>query len=421
MTALRVGFARWLVVTTVLAAAACGKDEQSPPLDSDPGTGGSQTQEPPGFESGIYRVEGRAQKGPFTNGTSIEVRELNDTLVPTGRSFAAETTDDGGQFELPGVTLESRYVRLSADGFYFNEVRGAVSDSRLELTALADVTDTASINANVLSHIERPRVEYLIGTGVDFHEAKRQAQGEVLAIFGIDAEGVGASETLDIARGTVGDAALLAVSLILQGTNTVGEMSELLSNISTDLRTDGALNSASTGTALMNEAMVANLPSVRENLVQRYERLGITANVGDFESHVRQFTETSSFEFTKRIEYPEQGEYGPNLLAVAAADMPSGEYSLRAILPKGTSLRVVLTLHTNQPWFINAFQDGQWEVVTPATDARAASFVQEFIANEADADMSVSFNHAAGSATMDVYENGAAEPTRSTPFGWLAP
>ncbi|HET6558271.1 MAG TPA: hypothetical protein VFG54_13210, partial [Prolixibacteraceae bacterium] len=67
-----------------------------------------------------FYVVGNAQKGPFINGSNVNIYELNSNFNPTGRTFHT-TTDAKGHFELKGVELVSPYVEMVADGFYFNE------------------------------------------------------------------------------------------------------------------------------------------------------------------------------------------------------------------------------------------------------------------------------------------------------------
>lgn len=81
-----------------------------------------------GLVSGEYSIDGRAQKGPFIQGTTVRISELDSNLVPTGRSFETTIGSDTGEFSLPAVLLESQFVRLSANGFYFNVVTGERSD-----------------------------------------------------------------------------------------------------------------------------------------------------------------------------------------------------------------------------------------------------------------------------------------------------
>ena len=285
-------------------------------------------------------VSGFVQKGPFINGTDISVAELTDELTPTGKMFSSQIMDNKGTFDIQNIELASPFVELKANGFYFNEVANDNSPAQLTLFALADVTETSDINVNVFSNLEKNRVQYLVSGGMNFKEAKQQAQSEILSIFEIGNEGITDSELLDISKPGDGNAALLAASVILQGYLPVSELSELLANISTDIREDGVLNSAQLGTTLINNARLIDLAKIRQNLALKYETLGLTTTVPDFEKYVNQFIENTDFEFTAFIEYPPTGKHGLNLLDPEKTNYTNGTYSLRAILPAGTSLKV---------------------------------------------------------------------------------
>ena len=95
-------------------------------------------------------IAGYVQKGPFINGTAITVSELNQKLVATGKNFTTQIIDNKGSFSLKDVKLQSAFVQLIAEGFYFDEVRGEKSAAQLTLFALADVSDASSVNVNLL-------------------------------------------------------------------------------------------------------------------------------------------------------------------------------------------------------------------------------------------------------------------------------
>lgn len=126
------------------------------------------------------KISGYAQKGPFISGTSITIAELNNRMGQTGKMFDTQITNNEGCFELNNVELSSPYVELKATGFYFNEVSGKTSNAQITLNAIADLQDAATLNVNILSHLEKPRITYLMSLGNDFASAKTQAQKEVL-------------------------------------------------------------------------------------------------------------------------------------------------------------------------------------------------------------------------------------------------
>jgi hypothetical protein len=300
-------------------------------------------------------VSGFVQKGPFINGTDISVAELTEELTQTGKMFSSQILDNKGTFDIKNIELTSPFVELKANGFYFNEVTNQNSPAQLTLFALADVTETSDINVNVLSNLEKSRVQYLVSGGMNFKTAKQQAQTEILSIFETVRFNIFDSERLDISKPGDGNAALLAASVILQGYLPVSELSELLANISTDIREDGVLNSAQLGTTLINNARTINLAEIRQNLEMKYEKMGLITTVPDFEKYVNQFIENTKFEFTAFIEYPPTGKYGLNLLDKGKTNYTNGTYSMRAILPAGTSLKVKIR---GNNWMYKAYQEG---------------------------------------------------------------
>ncbi|MCH8844463.1 MAG: hypothetical protein IID61_16005 [SAR324 cluster bacterium] len=51
-------------------------------------------------QSVAYSISGFTQKGPFINGSSVTIQELDSSLDPTGLTFDTETTNDLGAFEI---------------------------------------------------------------------------------------------------------------------------------------------------------------------------------------------------------------------------------------------------------------------------------------------------------------------------------
>ena len=192
---------------------------------------------------------------------------------------------------------------------------------------------------------------------MNFHDAKNQAQTEILSIFEIEKEGILESEQLDITKPGEDNAILLAVSVILQGYLSVSELSELLGNISTDIREDGQLNSQSLGSILINNAKIIRPEKIRTNIENRYEELGLNITIPDFEKFVNMFTDNTDYEFTGFIQYPESGKYGLNILDKEKTDYKAGIYSLKAILPEGTSLRVKVS---GKNWFFSGISGQYW-------------------------------------------------------------
>lgn len=231
------------------------------------------------------KISGFVQKGPYVNGTSVFMSELNDSLNQTGKIFTTQIIDNKGNFEVSNIQLSSQYVEFKADGFYFDEIKGEKSIAPLTLFALSDITNKTTINVNILTHLEKERVRYLINNGLTFTQAKDSAQKEILSIFGINNNIVN-SEDLDISVNNDDNAKLLAISIILQGNRSVGDLSELLANISSDIREDGVLNSPTTRALIFNAVQTFNLDTIRRNIEKRYEEVGVITTIPNFEKYI---------------------------------------------------------------------------------------------------------------------------------------
>jgi hypothetical protein len=175
----------------------------------------------------------------------------------------------------------------------------------LTLQAIADLTDSSSVNVNMMTHLEKKRVEYLLNSEMTFAEAKTQAQTEILKnVFNIENVSLGKSETLNISESGDGNAVLLAISTLLQHGNTEGELTELLANIINDIRTDGTVDTTATQNALKAQesgidsnggtvgpytcgGSASNCGSTfRTNLEERYRIIGVSATIPAFESYI---------------------------------------------------------------------------------------------------------------------------------------
>jgi hypothetical protein len=166
---------------------------------------------------GTKTIQGKVQKGPYKNGASLIIYELNNSLGQTGKSFASTINDDAGNFSLNNINLSSNYVLLTATGYYFNEHFNKISEGQLYLEAFADASNTSTININLLTHIIKPRIEQLVLTGSNFSAARLQAQNEFLNIVG-SINVSGNFETLDLSNNDF----VFAMSLLFQRNNSVG-------------------------------------------------------------------------------------------------------------------------------------------------------------------------------------------------------
>jgi hypothetical protein len=385
---------KYLIVSiiAIFILNSCSKDDESTPVIKK------------------EKISGFVQKGPFINGTSILINELNTDLSQTGKTYSTQITDNKGSFEIGNVELVSNFVSLRADGFYFNETIGEQSTSQITLYALSDVSDKTTINTNVLSHIEKPRVEYLISQGVAFSEAKTQAQSEILDIFSINASLTESSEVLDISQDGDNNAILLAASLILQGYRTEGELTELLSNISTDIREDGVLSSNSIGSQLINHAIYLDTTSIRNNLDDRYSDLGVNAEIPNFEKYIRNFIDSTSFEITESlIVYPATGSYGVNILDLEKESYSGENFSLASNLAKGMELKIKITALGSGIWYYALGSSNNWSI-TQFDDVTKSQY---FTAIDSDKSCDLNMLFDSGTFLIEYFEMGVTEPNRT--------
>lgn len=232
--------------------------------------------QPSPVSEGTYSAVGSVQKGPFTQGTSITVQSLDEALNPTGRLYQSKTSDDAGSFSIDSQ-IESRYVEIIAQGYYFNEIEGRVSSSTLTLRSLSDLSEQGKTNVNLLTTLESDRIMSLVGQGQTLAQARMQAEREIFALFNIPNTPSGSGfDKLDITGGSDSDAILLAVSASLQAGRSVGELSELISKIAGEIAVTGEVESASLKAQIMQGCTRVDASQVRENLSKRYTSLGVS-------------------------------------------------------------------------------------------------------------------------------------------------
>ncbi len=376
----------------LLALQACDKSREEPDNNS------------------ASDITGVAQKGPFISGSSVTVYDLDAGLNASGKSFNTLITDDRGSFSLDDIKLSSHYIRIRVDGFYYNEVLGKKSDAPISLYALASTKDSSEVNVNLLTHLEMPRVEYLLEQGIPFDSAKSKAQAEVLDLFGFKEDSLQPSESLNIFSGGAGNDLLLSVSLLLQGFRSEAELTELLSYLSMDLRNDGILTDSTLGSEIANHAIFLDTARIRGSLQKRGSELGLRTEFEDFGKYIADFIADGRYPVTASlISYPENGVYGKNILALNDT-VYTGNYdlSLAASLPERTSLKVVITgLSQNPIWFWALGTGANWSITT--FTGKSQTFTAVSSGTACDLHM-LEFNP--GYYLIEYYESTSDSPTR---------
>lgn len=257
-------FSLLIGVTSLLGFISCSSDDDS--------SGGVN----------IGSVKGLVEKGPFVSGSSVSIYELDNNLNATGRVFEAKTDNEGAFSINTSTSLVSKYVKLSVNGFYFNEYTGRLSDAPISLEAISSIdnVDKANVNVNILTHLEMPRVINLVSSGKNFQEAKQQAQKELLNAFLITNQSITPEETSITANNTSANI-LIAISSILLNERSDAQFTEFMSSLRNDL-SDGTLTQ-DTKNKITESSLGLSYSNIKENIKKRYEELGKTVEVGNFE------------------------------------------------------------------------------------------------------------------------------------------
>jgi hypothetical protein len=202
---------------------------------------------------GPVAVHGAAGKGPFILGSSISIFPITAAGDVTGQVFPATTSDDVGSFSL-SLAYQGPAL-IQANGFYFNEITGALSTSAITLWAYAQFGGSSeTVNVNTITHLAHSRVATLLKGGAALATATAQAETELrtgLAIgpasFTPSAPGV----AMSFAGGdNDSNAYLFAVSAVLaQAARTAAgpsgsvdaSLTSLLNQIAADLAPNGTI------------------------------------------------------------------------------------------------------------------------------------------------------------------------------------
>ena len=237
-----------------------------------------------------WEVAGVSQKGPFVTGSAVTVQELDGiTLKQTGKSFKGSIKSDKGDFVIKDINLKSQYAILEASGYYRDEISGKKSAAPVTLRALTDLSNRKTVNINLLTHLEYERVSYLVADKkMPIADAKAQAESEVLASFAIEGE-FAESEDLNIFKSGDGNAALLAVSVLLQSDVDVAGLTERMGEFSIALAEGGSWDDADTKAAIADWACDADLKGSLKTVRKNVEGWKYADTVPAFEKYVTNF------------------------------------------------------------------------------------------------------------------------------------
>lgn len=268
------------------------------------------------------RIVGIVQKGPFRHGASVKIVELDSMqrLADSRRTHKTCILDSDGNYSFDSVDLVSPYLRLEANGYYRNELTGGLSPTTVTLNAVVDVTSRDTVNVNMLTHMEAPRVRKLVedsGNNKPIGSVKATALQNVLNSFeiyiggssggfngggfnggGFNGWGFGqqqtssadgrVAESISLFDGDEYSGALLAVSIMMQRNGSGNSMLQYTSGIAERIKGNGNWddNQAKADLAdwLLGLDTSNAFAAIRSNIA-----LWNMGEVPDFEKHLRNF------------------------------------------------------------------------------------------------------------------------------------
>ena len=235
------------------------------------------------FTPTVFNVMGKVEKGPMIRGSHVDMRTLDEYMTPTGNFYSATIDNNLGDFNYGALKINSPYAQLTADGYFFNEVDGELSEGTIKLDAIVDLKDNSTINVNVLTHLKSKRIHHLITTkGMTFKEANAQAQKELLTQFGLQQYASKDASQFSLTSGDDASGALIAISSLVLTDRSDAEIVEYLSILSNEFGKEGAFSQETkkriqSGKNYLN----ARLDRISENIKSRYKELGLEVKVKD--------------------------------------------------------------------------------------------------------------------------------------------
>jgi len=232
------------------------------------------------FTPQTYDVQGKVEKGPFISGSEISIQPMDSKLQVLGSLFNTAITDDLGNFMLGSKEFTTPYAEFMANGYFFNEVKGELSNGTLTLRALVDLQHNTTVNVNILTHLKYSRIKNLVSSGKNYTEANKQAQKELLTAFGLANLTDKDVSSFSIISGTDESAALIAISSLLLMERTEAALTEYLSKLSSDFGENGTFSEDIQSQISKDKNKLAMfLSDIKDNVISRYDNLGINVSV----------------------------------------------------------------------------------------------------------------------------------------------
>lgn len=266
------------------------------------------------------KVSGYAQKGPFVDGTTINIYGLDDKLEETKVKFSGKTSGDSGHFSIKDITLDNQYALIEVSGFFENLMTWkATSGTRTKLHAIVDLSAGKSVNANVnlFTELEYERVKQLVlNEKYNVPAAKKHATAEILGLFDVKGSKDLTVTSVSLAdTGSVG-ASLYAFAVMMIADLSTSKFGNRLDDFNEDFAQDGSWDDAE---MRANVADFLSTYAGADSVRTRAKALKVSNKLPDFEKILREFWTnelglgkcTDSMETTiKKVSNKESEQYG---------------------------------------------------------------------------------------------------------------
>ena len=249
-------------------------------------------------------IFGVAQKRSFAKGSTVSVYELDENFEKTDYNIETNVKNDQGEFSVKLKDFESQHVLLKVNGRCINDITGAKSADNVSLYAFTDLDKHDTVNINILTHLSHKRALYLASNkDIPVAKAKKQAESEVLKAFGIEEDDFNDAEDLDFFGKDKQSAALLAISVLMQGNILDANLNDRLTDFVSDIEKDGTWDNKQIKTEIANWASILSQYSAFDKVKGYIEKWNQTVNFSAFEKYVENFWQQNynldSIDFSK--------------------------------------------------------------------------------------------------------------------------
>lgn len=229
-----------------------------------------------------YIIGGSIAKGPFAIGSAIKIQEMSLKPIDPEEYYTTNTLSNTGSYAINSIALKSPYAEINANGRFYNEISGELSDRSINLKALTDLSlnEGNNGNVNILTHLKYQRILTLMSKEMSFTDANKQAQDEIFSSFGLQKYSTTDASSLSISENAEESAILIAISSLLLNNKNEDQFSYYLSNLCSEFGKYGHFTDETRNKINADKKdLLIKLPSIKENIIAYYTNEGSSAQV----------------------------------------------------------------------------------------------------------------------------------------------